>query len=80
MWNASAYTHGIMGKTPNIDSIAKQGAIFTDHYGLASCTAGRAAFILGKTPIRTGETTSGMPGSTLGVQKKDPTLVGSLRC
>ena len=57
MWNVGAYTHGMMGKTPNIDSLAKNGAIFTDHYGQASCTAGRAAFITGQMPLRTGETT-----------------------
>ena len=47
MWNIGAYTHGMMGRTPNIDSLARSGAIFTDHYGQASCTAGRAAFIMG---------------------------------
>ena len=65
MWNVGAYTHGMMGRTPNIDSLAKNGAIFTDHYGQASCTAGRAAFITGQMPLRTGETTIGIPGSTL---------------
>jgi arylsulfatase len=45
MWNVGAYTHGMMGKTPNIDSIAKSGALFTDHYAQPSCTAGRAAFL-----------------------------------
>jgi arylsulfatase A-like enzyme len=79
MWNVGAYTHGMMGKTPNIDSIAKQGAIFTDHYGQASCTAGRAAFITGQMPLRTGETTIGIPGSTLGLQKEDPTLAEVLK-
>ena len=48
MWNVGAYTHGMMGRTPNIDSLAKDGAIFTDHYGQPSCTAGRAAFITGQ--------------------------------
>ena len=47
MWNIGAYTHGMMGRTPNIDGLAKQGAIFTDHYGQPSCTAGRSAFITG---------------------------------
>jgi arylsulfatase len=79
MWNVGAYTHGMMGKTPNIDSIARQGAIFTDHYGQASCTAGRAAFITGQMPLRTGETTIGIPGSTLGIQKEDPTLAEILK-
>ncbi len=79
MWNVGAYTHGMMGRTPNIDSIAKQGAIFTDHYGQASCTAGRAAFITGQIPLRTGMTTIGIPGSKLGIQKEDPTLAEVLK-
>ncbi|SPQ00808.1 Arylsulfatase [Candidatus Sulfobium mesophilum] len=79
MWNVGAYTHGMMGKTPNIDSIAKQGAIFTDHYGQASCTAGRAAFMTGQLPLRTGMTTIGIPGSKLGIQKEDPTLAEVLK-
>jgi pimeloyl-ACP methyl ester carboxylesterase len=58
-WNVGAYSHGMMGRTPQIDSLAKSGAIFTDHYGQASCTAGRAAFITGQIPLRTGETTIG---------------------
>ena len=79
MWNVGAYTHGMMGRTPNIDRIAKEGVIFTDHYGQASCTAGRAAFIMGQNPIRTGMTTIGVPGSTLGIQKEDPTLAEVLK-
>jgi arylsulfatase len=79
MWNVGAYTHGMMGRTPNIDRIAKEGAIFTDHYGQASCTAGRAAFITGQIPLRTGETTIGIPGSKLGIQKEDPTLAEVLK-
>jgi arylsulfatase len=79
MWNVGAYTHGMMGKTPNIDSLAKQGAIFTDHYGQASCTAGRAAFMTGQMPLRTGMTTIGIPGSKLGLQKEDPTLAEVLK-
>jgi len=79
MWNVGAYTHGMMGRTPNIDSLAKNGAIFTDHYGQASCTAGRAAFITGQMPLRTGETTIGIPGSKLGIQKEDPTLAEVLK-
>src|SRR5215510_2404016 len=56
-WNVSAYNHGMMGyRTPNIDRIAKEGAKFTDWYGQQSCTAGRAAFITGQSPIRTGLT------------------------
>ena len=69
MWNVGAYTHGMMGKTPNIDRIGKEGMLFTDHYGQPSCTAGRAAFITGQMPIRTGMTTIGIPGSTRGIQK-----------
>src|SRR5215471_15639493 len=69
MWNVGAYTHGMMGATPNIDSIARDGMLFTDHYGQPSCTAGRAAFIMGQMPIRTGMTTIGIPGSTRGIQK-----------
>ena len=78
-WNVGAYTHGMMGRTPNIDSIAKQGALFTDHYAQPSCTAGRAAFITGQMPIRTGMTTIGIPGSALGIQKEDPTLAEVLK-
>jgi Sulfatase len=62
-FNVSAYNHGIMGyRTPNIDRIAKEGAMFTDWYGQQSCTAGRAAFITGQSPIRTGLTKVGLPG------------------
>src|SRR4051812_29798526 len=54
-WNISAYNRGMMGyRTPNIDRIANEGAIFTDYYGQQSCTAGRAAFITGQSPLRTG--------------------------
>ncbi|MGH7004541.1 MAG: sulfatase-like hydrolase/transferase, partial [Alphaproteobacteria bacterium] len=79
MWNVGAYTHGMMGHTPNIDRIGKEGIIFTDHYGQPSCTAGRAAFILGQMPIRTGLTTIGIPGSARGIQKVDPTLAEVLK-
>jgi arylsulfatase A-like enzyme len=79
MWNVGAYTHGMMGHTPNIDSIAKEGMLFTDHYGQPSCTAGRAAFIMGQLPIRTGMTTIGIPGSTRGIQASDPTLAEVLK-
>jgi len=78
-WNVGAYTHGMMGNTPNIDSIAKDGILFTDHYGQPSCTAGRAAFLMGQLPIRTGMTTVGIPGSTRGIQKSDPTLAEVLK-
>ncbi len=78
-WNVGAYTHGMMGRTPNIDSIAKNGILFTDHYGQPSCTAGRAAFLMGQLPVRTGMTTIGIPGSTRGIQKVDPTLAEVLK-
>jgi arylsulfatase len=78
-WNVGAYTHGMMGRTPNIDSIAKDGMLFTDHYGQPSCTAGRAAFIMGQYPVRTGMTTIGIPGSKRGIQKSDPTLAEVLK-
>jgi arylsulfatase A-like enzyme len=80
MWNISAYHRGMMGgSTPNIDSIAKQGMIFMDHYAQASCTAGRAAFITGQYPIRVGLSTVGLPGSPLGLSKEDPTLAEMLK-
>src|SRR6516225_6576640 len=79
MWNVGAYTHGMMGRTPHIDRIAKEGMLFTDHYGQPSCTAGRAAFIMGQLPIRTGMTTIGIPGSKRGIQKTDPTLAEVLK-
>ena len=64
----SAYTMGMMGyRTPNIDRIAREGAIFTDSYGQQSCTAGRASFILGQEPFRTGLLTIGMPGDPHGI-------------
>src|SRR5690349_24434865 len=78
-WNIGAYTHGMMGRTPNIDSIARDGILFTDHYGQASCTAGRAAFLTGQVPVRTGMTTVGIPGSKRGIQKEDPTLAEVLK-
>jgi arylsulfatase A-like enzyme len=78
-WNVGAYTHGMMGRTPHIDSLATQGVLFTDHYAQPSCTAGRAAFITGQMPVRTGMTTIGIPGSTRGIQKEDPTLAEVLK-
>src|SRR5271156_3378060 len=79
-WNVSAYNRGMIGyKTPNIDRLAKQGALFTDHYGQQSCTAGRAAFITGQSPIRTGLTKVGLPGSKLGLQPEDPTIAEMLK-
>jgi arylsulfatase A-like enzyme len=79
-FNISAFNQGIMGyQTPNIDSIAKQGALFTDWYGQQSCTAGRAAFITGQSPIRTGLTKVGLPGAPEGLKKEDPTLAELLK-
>lgn len=79
-FNISAYNLGMMGyKTPNIDQIAKDGALFTDWYGQQSCTAGRAAFITGQSPIRTGLTKVGLPGAPEGMRKEDPTLATLLR-
>ena len=72
--NISKYNHGMMGyKTPNIDRIANEGAMFTDWYAQQSCTAGRAAFVLGQHPFRTGLLTIGMPGSTQGIQDNQAT-------
>ena len=79
-FNVSAYNMGMMGyKTPNIDRIAKEGAIFTDWYGQQSCTAGRAAFVTGQSPMRTGLTKVGLPGAPEGMQKEDPTIAGLLK-
>ncbi|KAA1192091.1 arylsulfatase [Pseudohalioglobus sediminis] len=79
-FNISAYNHGMMGyKTPNIDRIANEGAMFTDWYGQQSCTAGRAAFITGQSPIRTGLTKVGLPGAKEGMSEKDPTIAGLLK-
>ena len=79
-WNVSAYNQGMMGyKTPNIDRIAHEGALFTDWYGQQSCTAGRAAFITGQSPIRTGLTKVGLPGAPEGLQKQDVTLAELLK-
>jgi arylsulfatase len=79
-FNISAYNHGIMRyRTPNIDRIAKEGAMFTDWYGQQSCTAGRAAFITGQSPIRTGLTKVGLPGAKLGLQPEDPTIAEMLK-
>jgi arylsulfatase len=78
--NISAYNMGIMGyKTPNIDRIAREGAIFTDAYAQQSCTAGRASFILGQHPFRTGLLTIGMPGSDHGIPDWTPTIADLLK-
>ena len=80
VWNLSAYHRGMMGgRTPNIDRIANEGALFTDYYAQQSCTAGRAAFILGQHPFRTGLLAVGLPGSPIGVQKEDPTIAELLK-
>jgi arylsulfatase A-like enzyme len=79
-YNLSAYNQGVMGyKTPNIDRIAREGAMFTDWYGQQTCTAGRAAFISGQSPIRTGLTKVGLPGADLGLKKEDPTIAALLK-
>ncbi|MHC5110523.1 MAG: arylsulfatase [Planctomycetota bacterium] len=79
-WNISAYNRGMMGyRTPNIDRIAKEGAVFTDAYGQQSCTAGRAAFITGQSPFRTGLTKVGLPGADLGMKEEDPTIAWYLK-
>jgi arylsulfatase len=78
--NVSAYGLGTMGyTTPNIDSIAEDGIRFTDHYAQPSCTAGRAAFITGQYPIRSGMTTVGQPGAPLGLQAESPSLAEVLK-
>jgi arylsulfatase A-like enzyme len=80
MWNLSTYHQGMMGgRTPNIDRIANEGAKFTDYYGQQSCTAGRAAFILGQTPFRTGLVMVGLPGAKQGIQDSDPTIAELLK-
>ena len=79
-FNVSAYNMGIMGyRTPNIDRIAKEGALFTDWYGQQSCTAGRAAFVTGQSPIRTGLTKVGLPGAEIGLSHLDMTVAEALR-
>jgi arylsulfatase A-like enzyme len=80
IWNISAYHRGMMGgRTPNIDRIASEGALFTDYYAQQSCTAGRAAFILGQIPFRTGLLKVGLPGAKQGIQDKDPTIAELLK-
>ncbi len=78
--NVSAYGMGTMGyTTPNIDRIAKEGIKFTDHYAQPSSTAGRAAFLTGQYPIRSGMTTVAMPGGALGLKKESPSLAEVLK-
>ncbi len=80
IWNISAYHRGMMGgNTPNIDRLASEGALFTDYYGQQSCTAGRAAFITGQTPFRTGLLKVGLPAAKQGLQDTDPTIAEFLK-
>jgi arylsulfatase len=79
-WNIGAYHRGLMaGKTPNLDKLASEGAIFTDYYAEASCTAGRAAFITGELPIRTGLTTVGQAGASVGMPATAPTIASAMK-
>src|SRR6478736_7397027 len=79
-FNPSIYHRGMMGyRTPNIDRIGNEGAMFTDWYGEQSCTAGRAAFITGQSPIRTGLTKVGLPGADIGLQPQDPTVADFMK-
>ncbi|HRI04828.1 MAG TPA: arylsulfatase [Pyrinomonadaceae bacterium] len=79
-WNISAYNHGMMGyQTPNIDRIAKEGALFTDWYGQQSCTAGRACFITGQSGFRTGMLKVGLPGAKEGLKARDVTIAELLK-
>ena len=80
MWNIGAYHRGLMaGKTPNLDQLAKEGMLFTDYYAEASCTAGRANFITGELPIRTGMTTVGQAGASVGLPAEAVTIATILK-
>src|SRR4030095_4956302 len=80
MWNIGAYHRGMMaGRTPNLDKIAKEGMLFTDYYAEASCTAGRANFITGELPIRTGMTTVGQAGAPTGIPAQAVTIAQALK-
>ena len=80
IWNIGAYHRGMMaGRTPNLDKIAAEGMLFTDYYAEASCTAGRANFITGQLPIRTGMTTVGQAGSPIGMPAAAPTIATALK-
>jgi arylsulfatase len=80
MWNIGAYHRGLMaGRTPNLDAIAKEGMIFTDYYAEASCTAGRANFVTGELPIRTGMTTVGQAGAKIGLPAEAVTIATVLK-
>ena len=79
-WNISCNNRGMMGyQTPNIDRLAHEGIGFTDFYGQQSCTAGRAAFITGQNPLRTGLTKVGLPGADFGLRPEDPTIAELLK-
>jgi arylsulfatase A-like enzyme len=79
-WNISYNSRGQMGyRTPNIDRVANEGVAFTDYYAQQSCTAGRAAFITGQNPVRTGLTKVGLPGAEVGLKKEDPTIAELLK-
>jgi arylsulfatase A-like enzyme len=79
-FNISAYHRGIMaGRTPNLDRMASEGVLFTDYYAEASCTAGRANFVTGQLPIRTGLTTVGQAGATVGMPAQAPTIATALK-
>ncbi len=80
IWNTGAYHRGLMaGRTPNLDQLAAEGMLFTDYYAEASCTAGRANFITGELPIRTGLTTVGQAGSPIGMPDEAPTIATALK-
>jgi len=80
IWNISRFSNGMMGyRTPNIDRVANEGGLFTDYYSQQSCTAGRACFITGQNPIRTGLTKVGMPGADVGLSAEDPTIAELLK-
>ena len=80
MWNIGAYHRGMMaGRTPNLDKLAKEGMLFTDYYAEASCTAGRANFITGELPIRTGMTTVGQAGAKIGTPAEACTIATALK-
>src|SRR5690242_7637889 len=80
LWNVSAYNQGMMGyKTPNIDRIAKEGALFTDWYGQQSCTAGRSCFITGQCGFRTGLLKVGLPGAAEGLLAREVTIADLLK-
>src|SRR5678810_1410163 len=80
MWNIGAYHRGLMAsRTPNLDKMAKEGMLFTDYYAEASCTAGRANFIMGELPIRTGMTTVGQAGAKIGIPAEACTIATALK-